>query len=271
MKAIHILARCIASALVMISIASAQAKLEVFNNADDQSERVVDHSAWDAFLSTYVKTNADNRTVVDYGAVTDADKAALKAYLNALQADDPTSLNLDEGFVYWVNFYNALTVDIILDNYPLKSIRNIRSGLRAGPWQRSIAEVNGVTITLDNIEHGILRAFWDDNRVHYAVNCASVGCPNLLNRAFTSADLDETLDAAAKDYVNHPRGFMVDNRGRTTASSIYNWFKVDFGGDDEGVIEHLLEYANPETAAKLEGLKKIDRYFYDWNLNDVEK
>lgn len=269
MKIVHMLAGLIAAGLVTLSVASAQSKLQVFDGADQSSERLVDHGTWDRILKSYVKTQDDGMTLVDYGAVSAADKAALKEYLAALQKEDPTSLNLDEAFVYWVNFYNALTVDIILDNYPVKSIRNIRSGLRAGPWQRELVTVKGVTLTLDNIEHGILRAFWDDNRVHYAVNCASIGCPNLLPRAFLADDLDETLDSAARAYINHPRGFSVDDRGRTVASSIYNWFKEDFGGDDAGIIAHMQNFASPETEETLSSISRIDRYDYDWNLNDT--
>ena len=105
----------------------------------------------------YVRFTEDDRTIVDYAAVSGADHSALKSYLAWLQEQDPTAINRDEAFAYWVNLYNALTVDVILDNYPLRSIRNIFSGLRPGPWQRKIATVNGVTITLDHIEHGILR------------------------------------------------------------------------------------------------------------------
>ena len=269
MKLIHFIAGALASALVAFSTASAQTKLQAFDKSDPSSERLIDHSAWDAFLKTYIKPRADGLNLVDYGAVTGADKAALKSYLTALQGEDPTALNRDESFVYWINLYNALTIDVILDNYPVKSIRNIRSGLRAGPWLRDIAEINGVAISLDNIEHGILRAFWDENRVHYAVNCASIGCPNLLNRAWLAEDLEETLTASARAYVNHPRGFTVASNGRSTASSIYNWFKEDFGGDDAGVIKHMLQFADPETAEKLKKINKIDRFDYDWGLNDA--
>lgn len=269
MKILHLFAGFAASLLVTISVAAAQDKLQRFNQFDEANDRVVDHQVWDDFLGTYVKTLADGRTVVDYGAVTDADKAVLKSYISDLTSDDPTGLNKAEAFVYWVNLYNALTVDIIIDNYPLKSIRSIFSGLRPGPWQRKIAEVNGLKITLDNIEHGILRVFWSDNRVHYAVNCASIGCPNLLDRAFVVSTLDADLDEAARVFVNHPRGIDIVD-GRATASSIYNWFKQDFGGNDAGIIAHLSKYAEPDLKAELAGISKINKYDYDWNLNDVE-
>ena len=257
--------------LASISAAMAQEKLKVFNTFNDENAIVVDHDPWDEFLSAYIRTLSDGRTVVDYGAVSKADHTALKDYLGALQAVSVTTLNREEAFVYWVNLYNALTVDVILDNYPLKSIRNIFSGFRPGPWKRQLATIEGVTVSLDEIEHGILRAFWLDNRVHYAVNCASVGCPNLLGRAYRAADLDKTLDAAARTYVNHPRGFRIEENGVVVASSIYNWFRSDFGGSDATIISHLTKYAEPPLAQTLQSVTKIDRFEYDWKLNDVPR
>ncbi|MGF1545613.1 MAG: DUF547 domain-containing protein [Parvularculaceae bacterium] len=266
-KAAHAVAGALASFVVFASTASAQDKLKVFDAFDADSAVVVDHGAWDAFLSAYVVTFDDGRTAVNYAGVTDTDKEALKEYVSALEAIDPTTLSRAEAFVYRVNLNTAVTVDVILDNYPLKSIRSIFSGFRPGPWGRKLIEVNGVDITLDNVEHGILRPFFDDNRVHYAVNCASIGCPNLLDSAFRAEGLDETLDAAAREYVNHPRGFRVDG-DRVIASSIYNWFQEDFGGDEAGVIAHLKKFAEPELAETLSGVDDIDKYEYDWALND---
>ncbi len=269
MKLVHVLTGTLVSLLVATSVAFAQAKLEPLNTFDDASTATVDHAPWAEFLSKYIRNTEDNRTLVDYGAVPEEDKLALKAYLTALQAVDPTVLNRDEAFAYWVNLYNALTVDIILDDYPVKSIRNIFSGFRPGPWRRTVATVNGVTVTLDNIEHGILRRFWSDNRVHYAVNCASIGCPNLAAVPYTGATLDDMLDKGARDYVNHPRGVNFDG-GRTTVSSIYSWFREDFGDNEAGVIAHLKQYAEPELLAKLDTITGIDANFYDWNLNDAK-
>ena len=173
--------------------ALAQSKLAVFDSVDEQSDKAVDHSSWGAFLAKYLSETPDGRTVLAYGAVSEADHELLKQYLGDLQSEDPTSLNAGEAFAYWVNFYNALTVDVILDEYPVKSILRIFSGLQPGPWKKRLATVNDVKISLDNIEHGILREFWTDNRVHYAVNCASYGCPNLAMRPFTSEILIKCL------------------------------------------------------------------------------
>jgi len=267
MSVTKFLAGLAASFLMMTSAGVAQTKLAPFKAFDSTSVTTLDHEAWAQFLSTYLETTEDNRTVIAYGEVTKGDHDALKRYLKSLQDVDPTTLNRDEAFAYWVNLYNGLTVDIILDKYPVSSIFKIFSGIRPGPWKRNLARVNGVKLSLDNIEHGMLRPFWSDNRVHYAVNCASYGCPNLATVPFTSANLDALLDEGARAYVNHPRGVSVID-GSATASSIYKWFREDFGDNDAGVIAHLKLYAEPALKEQLESISKIDRYDYDWSLNE---
>ena len=130
--------------------------------------------------------------------------------------------------------------------------------------------MKGVALSLDDIEHGILRPTFRDPRVHYSVNCASVGCPNLGTEAFTGDKLASQLDAAARAYVNHPRGAKF-GQGGLVVSSIYSWFDDDFGGNQKGIIEHLKIYAAPDLAQKLKGTKSISDYAYDWSINDAEK
>ena len=122
----------------------------------------------------------------DYAAVTQADRTALKTYLKDLQAVRVTTLPRRAQMPFWINLYNALTVEVILDNYPVKSIRDIKSGLfSSGPWSTELVRVEGHDLSLDDIEHEILRPIWKDKRIHYAVNCASIGCPNLAAKAYT--------------------------------------------------------------------------------------
>jgi len=125
-------------------------------------------------------------------------------------------------------------------------------------------------LSLDNIEHDILRKVWDDPRVHYAVNCASVGCPNLAREAYRGETLDAQLDAAARAYITSPRGISIEG-GRVTASKIYSWYDEDFGNSEAGVIKHVSQYAEGEAASRLSGLSSIDDYEYDWSLNDVRR
>lgn len=239
---------------------------ETFHGYTKGAEHKVDHSGWDRILGAYLTTSPDNRTEFNYGGVSAADKKALKDYIAKLASHDPTKLSRNEAFAYWANLYNAVTIDVILDNYPVKSIMSIRSGIRPGPWKRKLVTVQGEVLSLDDIEHGILREHFKDARVHYAVNCASYGCPNLATTAFTGDNLEEMLDAGARDYVNHDRGARFDGN-RLVASSIYKWFKADFGGNDTGVIAHLTKYADPELKARLAETKKVGKYEYSWDLN----
>ena len=124
-------------------------------------------------------------------------------------------------------------------------------------------------LTLDDIEHRILRPIWQDPRLHYAVNCASLGCPNLQNMAFTADNSNALLDRGAREFVNHPRGARVID-GKLQVSSIYDWFEADFGGSDAGVISHLRQYAQAGLRASLEQIDEIDNDHYDWEINTTE-
>ena len=106
--------------------------------------------------------------------------------------------------------------------------------------------------------------------MHYSINCASFSCPNLQPRAWEAATLDTDLDAAAREYINSPRGVAVTSRG-LVVSSIYDWFEADFGGSRQAVIDHLLKYADDDLAAKIRANPKIRRYQYDWSLNDTHE
>lgn len=235
-----------------------------------------DHAPWARLLDIYLTEGAGgapNR--FDYGALkaAPADRAALKAYIEALAQADPEALDRDEAFAFWVNLYNALTVDIVVDHYPVASIRDIdiSPGLFSnGPWGKKLVSVAGLELSLDDIEHGILRADFGDRRVHYAVNCASVGCPDLAPAPYTGAGLDAMLDRAARAYVNSPRGAHVEG-DRLTVSSIFKWYMKDFGGTEEGVLSEIRRYAGPELSGKLETVTGVAAYDYDWSLNDARK
>lgn len=236
---------------------------------DPKSAATIDHAGWDALLARHVRAGTDGLNRFDYNGVTSADRAALKGYLARL-AEVPISRHArPEQRAYWINLYNALTVDVVLDHYPVASIRDIdiSPGLFSdGPWGRQLATVEGTPLTLNDIEHRILRPIWRDPRTHYAVNCASVGCPNLAAKAYTAATLEMMLEAAAHDYVNSPRGAHL-GEGGLTVSSIYVWFQDDFGGGDAAVIDHLRRYADAPLRKALEGRAAIDAHAYDWSLN----
>lgn len=227
------------------------------------------HSAWTAILAAYVKPGADGLNRFDYGALraSEADRAVLAEYLASFAALDFDNLTRNEAFAAWANLYNALTIDHMIGRYPVKSIR---SGYIVGPWKEVKIVADGREVSLDDIEHKILRVEWSDPRVHYAVNCASIGCPNLQTRAWEASTLDADLDRAARDFINDPRGVIVRDQGGLQVSRIYKWFEEDFGGNEAGVIDHLLQYADDGLAQQIRANADIKRHAYDWDLNDVE-
>jgi len=239
---------------------------------DPQSQARIDHGAWNRFLVLYVVPDAEGVRRVDYGAVSDADRRALDAYVERLESVPISAMSRDEQLAYWINLYNALTVRVVLEHYPVASIRDISisPGLfSVGPWGKKLAEVEGEALSLDDIEHRILRPIWRDPRIHYAVNCAAVGCPNLREEAFTAANAERLLELGAREYVNSSRGVIaVGDRG-ARVSSIYVWFKEDFGDSDAGVLSHLRAYAEPELERALAGVERIAGHDYDWTLNDA--
>jgi hypothetical protein len=243
---------------------------ERWRASDESSAARVDHAAWTRFLGRYVAPGADGIHRVRYRAVGPEDRRALGAYLDALAATPVSRLRRAEQLAYWVNLYNALTVRVVLDHYPVSSIRDISISpglLSRGPWGRALVTVEGEPIRLDDVEHRILRPLWKDPRVHYALNCASLGCPNLMREAFTAENAEALLEAGARAYVNHPRGVSLGD-GRLVVSSLYVWFGEDFGGE-AGVLDHLRRYAAPELAARLAAVREIDDHAYDWSLNDA--
>jgi hypothetical protein len=237
---------------------------------DASNTQSVDFSAWGAFLERYVGAADSGLTVVSYGAVTPEDGNALAGFIAAMAALPISRYAPREQLTYWVNLYNALTVDVVLEHYPVASIRDIdiSPGLFAdGPWDQPLIVVEDEPLTLNDIEHRILRPIWRDPRLHYVVNCAAVGCPNLGAAAYRAATMEQSLEAAARRYVNDPRGVAIRD-GRVVVSSIYDWFIEDFGGDEAGVLAHLRRYAAPALAAQLAAIGKLHDSAYDWRLND---
>jgi hypothetical protein len=235
-----------------------------------QSTTTVDHGGWNRLLAKYVKTDKTGLNRVDYRRFKGEAHDELRSYLDRLQKIAVSALNKSEQFAYWVNLYNAKTIDIVLEHYPVGSIREINiSGLFAtGPWGRKVVKVDGIELSLDDIEHKILRPLWRDPRIHYAANCASIGCPNLARTAYAGATLEAMLDSAARTYVNSARGVSARN-GTVTVSRIYSWYVGDFGGSEAAVLEHLRHYASPELARTLRLITRIRGYDYDWQLNDA--
>lgn len=237
------------------------------------STQKIDHSIWHRFLKKYVVAphpSGINR--VRYQAVSDEERKSLEVYLQTLQGLPISTYNRAEQKAFWINLYNAVTLELILSRFPVASIReiNISPGLFVkGPWGAKLVTIEGEKLSLDDIEHRILRPIWRDSRVHYAVNCASLGCPNLQPTAFTADNTESLLEKAAKEYINHPRGVAIGN-GKLKVSSIYVWFQEDFGGG-EGLMEHWREYAEGPLADALQTYAGGLEHAYDWRLNGLEQ
>jgi hypothetical protein len=231
---------------------------------DASASLTVDHGRWDRFLDAYLDTGPSSGIyVMGYGSVTPEDRKELDRYIQSLERITVTALSRTEQMAYWVNLYNAATVQLILDHYPVDSIRDIRR-----PFDRKLLIVEGKELSLNDIEHRILRPIFRDNRIHYAVNCASLGCPNLQPLAYRANNLEELLQRAAREYIQHPRGMRIEGNVMTL-SSIYTWFREDFGGSEEGVLEHLARYATPDMGDEIRAFSGRIRYRYDWSLNET--
>ena len=241
-----------------------------------------DHSQWDSLLRKHVKVQgAGVATQLDYAGMA-GDQAQLSAYLAALAAVDRASFEVWDTasqLAFLINTYNALTVDLILDDYPdIDSIRDI-GFLLSSAWNQDIASLFREPVTLDEIEHEMIRG-WDrykEPRIHFAVNCAAIGCPALRNEAYVGDRLERQLEDSTKLFLSDRSRNYFDN-GRLYVSSIFDWYEEDFergwGGIDS-VAEFLANYPSElgldgQTVGSLRAGNLRIRYLrYDWDLNDV--
>lgn len=236
---------------------------------DADSTKQIDHQAFDVFLSRYVVVHAHGPNAVAYGDVAPADAKALNAYIDHLEALPIDDYNRNVQRAYWINLYNAETLSLVIAHWPVDSIRDIDGGLlNTGPWDEKRLEVEHQRLSLNDIEHRILRPIWGDGLTHYGVNCASVSCPSLIDHAYTGADVHEQLMANARAYINSPQGVSLDH-GKLIVSKIYDWYGADFGSPT-GVLKHLRHYAAPPLATRLSRYHAIDGYRYDWRVNSPD-
>ena len=209
---------------------------------------------------------------VDYKTAA-AQNAELTAYLGALAAADLTTLPPAEQKALLINAYNAYTLSLILKNMPVKSIRDIDT-----PWKTRAYKVGGHTVSLDDIEHGILRPYFGDERIHFAVNCASIGCPPLWEHAYSGKQLDKQLDQAARRTLSDPKHARVEGE-KLLLTNILNWYGADFTDPKyRGHAKTLPIYVARFSSEKVKGLVKskggkpdIGWIDYNWQLNDIER
>ena len=249
-----------------------------WQNHNPENSEVIDHSVWQIFLDKYLVTNpliAESPKIsginrVRYAGVSKIDYGLLKNYLTSLEDIPVSNFSRPQQRAFWINLYNAATVNLILEHYPLESITKISfSFFSFGPWDEELLSVEGEELSLNDIEHRILRPIWQDTRIHYALNCASLGCPNLLPQAFTELNTESLLEQGAHDYINHPRGANVQDDS-LILSKIYDWYQADFGGNEDGVLLHLQQYSTKEWLKSLQTEELEIEYQYDWRLNAAD-
>ena len=202
--------------------------------------------------------------VVDYAGFK-ADEARLDDYLARNGRVNPESLSREDRFAYYINAYNAWTIKLILTGYPgVKSIKDL-GGLLQSPWKKPFVKIDERTLTLDEIEHSILRPQFKDARVHFAIVCASKGCPPLIAQPYRGAVLDEQLNRVTTAFLNRPGNYRLEG-DRFEVSSIFKWFGEDFGN----LFDFYIRYAQGDLKQALQSGRdriRIGYLDYDWSLN----
>jgi hypothetical protein len=210
------------------------------------------HDAWNTLLQQYVS----NTGVVNYKGLKNS-QAQLDAYLESLAANPiQDSWSRNEKMAYWINAYNAYTVKLIVDNYPTSSITKLKGGK---PWDVKWIKLGDQTYSLNNIENDILRPQYKDARIHFAVNCAAMSCPPLLNQAWTASNLNRNFEKQAKAFINNP-AYNTIAADQVQISKIFEWYAGDFGN----IIDYLNQYSNTTINADA----KVSYVEYDWALNE---
>lgn len=233
------------------------------------SKQVISHKPWQEFLDRHVSTNEEQINLVKYANITQQDSALLKHYIKEMSQIDITNYNRQEQLAYWLNVYNALTVQTVIDYYPVANIQEIRisPGLfSVGPWGANLITVKDKALSLDDINNRIIRPIWNDPRTHYTLNNATIGAPNLSKQAYRGIHLEEQLNHAASTYINSLRGVHVIE-GKLIISKLYDWYEEDFGGTKQDVIKHLRQFAHPPLLSQLKHINSIDSYIYNWHIN----
>lgn len=245
---------------VLSLIKKVQGKSVVLSNVDRSNSTYINHLSWDRLLDLYVDTDGG----VDYDGFL-LNKNELDYYLKALSLNPPKNdSSSDYKMAYWINCYNAFTIKLILDHYPIESIKDISDGVAMidSPWDIKFFEIGGVDFDLNTIEHEILRKEFNDPRIHFAINCASFSCPKLLNQAYLPKQIDYQLERQAIDFINNSSKNKIEEN-TLKLSEIFSWFKVDF--DKHGGVKLFLQkYVTFDVASA-----SIEYVDYDWKLNNV--
>ncbi len=235
------------------------------------STKTISHQHWQDFLNRNLHTNAEGINLIDYEHISADDKLLLRNYVQELSRLPIEQYNRNEQLAYWLNLYNAVTVQTVMNYYPVSSIQDISisPGLFSmGPWGASLIKVNNTDLSLEDIHNRIIRPIWNDPRTHYAINNGTIGAANLSKHVFTGQHINEQLNQVALQYINSFRGVQVIE-GKLIVSKIYEWFTEDFGGSKTDVIIHIQNFAQEPLRSQLKHVNAIDNFIYNWHLNHI--
>jgi len=228
------------------------------------------HIIWNTILQQYTQNGR-----IDYVRLKTAGQENLNSYLRTLEAvcaEQYVSWSRDEQLAFWINAYNAYTIKLIIDNYPVKSVRSIGL-LPLAAFRKSFIPLRwyyGKDLSLNDIENGILRAIFQEPRIHFAIVCASKGCPSLRSEAFHPMDLERQLEESARAFIRDPSKNRFDpNAGTLYLSKLFDWFKKDFEAAAGSIREYVARYLEDTAASQVAMEKSRIRFLdYDWSLNE---
>ena len=250
--------RILLALLILFSMITGAADLQSIASTGT----AVDNSLYGELLKKYVRDGK-----VDYAGFKTAE-AKLDRYLKILENVDPGRLSRNQQFAFYANAYNAWTIKLILSGYPgVTSIKDLGSLLKS-PWKKKIVRIDGKVISLDHVEHEILRPRYKDPRVHFAINCAAKSCPPLRPEPFNGNILGRQLDDSTRSFINDPKSYRLEGN-ELYVSRIFKWFSEDFNDD---VFGFFLKYTAGNLKKELKANSdriKVNYLPYDWSLNEM--
>jgi hypothetical protein len=232
-----------------------------------------EHRLFTEILNKYVKNG-----LVDYKSLKNDNH--LDKYLFQLSETDPDKLNRKEKLAFWINAYNAFTLQVVRDNYPIESITDLHTGgkvigylLGKTVWDKEFIKINNKKYSLNDIEHKILRKM-NEPQIHFAIVCASSSCPELMNEAYEADKIETQLENQTRKFLNDKTRNHIDLKGRKVfISKIFDWFEEDFGGNKENVLKFISKYIQENIASDIKtniSLWNISYEDYNWNLNELK-
>ena len=255
--------------LILLSILSVLFQYHYRVEADSRENTQTPNTAFSHALFNQVLQKHVEDGRVNYAKLK-ADSETFEKYLDQLASAEPSKMSYNAQMAFWINAYNALVIKGVIDHYPIKSVKKVK--LFNGFFSRLKFQVAGETYSLDNIEHDIIRKEFVDPRIHFALICASIGCPLIENTVFLPETIEERLDAVTLKFVTNPKKVRLDrDKRRVYLSKIFKWYKKDFTEGYEGVADFLSDYLSPEDA-EFVAAKDVKFHYldYDWNLNDTK-